>query len=173
VDQVPDCDVASHRELVAGSYPDYFLCEVDELASVLGAGRVVSRQSRSSSRLVGPSGRGQAPSKHRDPVINTSSRSANRSFLRGIDAGGRRVSMPGLRHVVSSAAQVFGPGQSCVSATEAVGAEYARSNNLGLPPMRAGVDDPFAQVGGAVRGSARPTLSASSATQQASACSPE
>ena len=173
MDKVPDCDVASHRELVAGSYPDYFLCEADrlQLTRCCDGGRPENSHPWA----------GNSPSADRhpyltirpDPVINTPSRSANRSFLRGIDAGGRRVSMPGLRRVVSSASDLPRPGESCIPASASMGSEYSRSHDRDLPSMRAGVDDPFAQIGGAVHRAARPALSASSATSEASTCAPE
>jgi hypothetical protein len=91
----------------------------------------------------------------------------------GGDAGGRRVSMPGLPRLVSSAVNVRAADQSDLPEAAALGTEHTGSHRGPLPALRARVDDPFAQVASAVRSAARPTLSFASTTQEANACSHE
>ena len=173
MDQVPDCDVASHRELVAGSYPDYFLCEVELapwgywrcprcMAEVRGGG------------LKCPQcGFERPPTWSRIPTDGSKNLYILTACATGGWRGGRRVSMPGLRRLVSSAVELRAAGESGIPAQASMGSEQARSHDRDLPSMRADVGDPFAAQRGAVRESARPALSSSSETQEARACAPE
>jgi len=123
---------------------------------------------------AGTDGRNSDATSHRTPraslVINKSSRSANRSFLRGIDAGGRRAAMPRLSRVVLSAAHVSRSDQAALPAAAALGTEHAHQNDRSLPAVRSGVDVALSQERGAVRGSARPALSFVFETIEAPAC---
>jgi hypothetical protein len=156
-----------------GSYPDYFLCEVELLAEP-ALGRPENRARRDRNPSYGASStlfviRRSPDDKH----LHVQHGITNTACATGGWRGGRRVSMPGLRRVVSSASDLPRPGESGIPAAAAVGQEYARSHDRDLPAVRADVDDPFAQIRGAVHRAARPALSASSATSEASACSPE
>lgn len=73
-------------------------------------------------------------------------------------AGGRRVSMPGLRRLVLPANHLLAAGARGISAEASMGSEHARSDGRALRAVRARLDDPFTQERGGVRGAARPAL---------------
>ena len=154
----------------ASSYPLYFLCEVEPLGSRVSSRRSERKCPAKTTATLGVNQQRRELTFLSRPHDRFSNLSLYIVGATGGWRGGRRVSMPGLPRLVSSAVDVRAAGQSGIPAAAPVGSYEARSHDRALPAVRADVDHPFAQVGGAVRSAARPALSASSATQEARAC---